>query len=81
MIIFIIFIIIIIIIVIFIYLQALLNFQDARYGITSVKQRHVFGFLFDGADKDKNGSVTLEELKLKMQPAATKHEIKHFVQE
>ena len=37
----------------------------------------MFGFLFDEVDKDKNGSVTLEELKLKMQPAVKKHEIKH----
>ena len=37
-------------------------------------------FCFDEVDKDKNGSVTLEELKLKMQPAVSKHEIKHFVQ-
>ena len=49
---------IIIIIIIFLYLQALLNFQDARYGIISEKQRHVFGFLFDAVDKDKNGRVT-----------------------
>ena len=40
----------------------------------------MFGFLFDEVDKDKNGNVTLEELKLKMQPAVSKHEIKHFVQ-
>ena len=37
-------------------------------------------FCFDEVDKDKNGSVTLEELKLKMQPAVSRHEIKHFVQ-
>lgn len=53
---------------------------DVRYGIINDKQRHVFGILFDEVDKDKNGSVTLQELKLRMQPAVTKHDIKHFVQ-
>ena len=36
--------------------------------------------MFDEVDKDKNGSVTLEELKLKMMPAVTREDIKHFVQ-
>jgi len=40
----------------------------------------VFGLLFDEVDKDKNGSVTLKELKLRMQPAVSRHDIKHFVQ-
>ena len=40
----------------------------------------MFGLLFDEVDKDKNGSVTLQELKLRMQPAVSRHDIKHFVQ-
>ncbi|KAL9974783.1 hypothetical protein ACROYT_G011866 [Oculina patagonica] len=53
---------------------------DALYGIISDQQKHVFGLLFDEVDKDKNGSVTLQELKLRMQPAVSRHDIKHFVQ-
>jgi len=53
---------------------------DARYGIINDQQRHVFGLLFDEVDKDKNGSVTLQELKLRMQPSVSRHDIKHFVQ-
>ncbi|XP_020624656.1 uncharacterized protein LOC110062130 [Orbicella faveolata] len=53
---------------------------DARYGIINDQQKHVFGLLFDEVDKDKNGSVTLQELKLRMQPAVSRHDIKHFVQ-
>lgn len=53
---------------------------EVRYGIINDEQKHVFGILFDEVDKDKNGSVTLQELKLRMQPAVTKHDIKHFVQ-
>lgn len=40
----------------------------------------MFGLLFDEVDKDKNGSVTIQELKLRMQPAVSRHDIKHFVQ-
>ena len=40
----------------------------------------MFGLLFDEVDKDKNGSVTPEELKLRMQPSVSRHDIKHFVQ-
>ena len=40
----------------------------------------MFGLLFDEVDKDKNGSVTLQELKLRMQSAVSRHDIKHFVQ-
>ena len=40
----------------------------------------MFGLLFDEVDKDKNGSVTLQELKLRMQRAVSRHDIKHFVQ-
>ena len=54
--------------------------QDERYGIINDQQKHVFGLLFDEVDKDKNGSVTLQELKLRMQPAVSRHDIKHFVQ-
>ena len=60
--------------------KAYIILQDARYGIISDQQRHVFGLLFDEVDKDKNGSVTLQELKLRMQPSVSRRDIKHFVQ-
>lgn len=50
------------------------------YGIIGEKQRGAFKAMFNEVDKDKNGSVTLEELKLKMMPAVSRDDIKNFVQ-
>lgn len=50
------------------------------YGIIGGKQKEAFKAMFHEVDKDKNGSVTLEELKLKMMPAVTKDDINNFVQ-
>jgi len=53
--------------------------QEIRYGIIGEKQKEAFGSMFNEVDKDKNGSVTLEELKLKMMPGVSRDDIKHFV--
>ncbi|KAK3747036.1 hypothetical protein QZH41_017812, partial [Actinostola sp. cb2023] len=53
---------------------------ETKFGIIGDKQKDAFNTMFDEIDKDKNGSVTLEELKLKMMPAVSRHDIKHFVQ-
>ena len=50
------------------------------YGIISSQQKQAFGSIYDEIDKDKNGSVTLEELKQRMRPSVTRHDIKHFLQ-
>ncbi|XP_048576875.1 uncharacterized protein LOC5508068 [Nematostella vectensis] len=53
---------------------------SAKYGIINSKQQAAFKSMFEEVDKDKNGSVTLEELKLRMMPAISRDDIKHFVQ-
>ena len=53
--------------------------QDKKYCFLNEKQKIAFGSMFDEIDKDKNGYVTLEELKLRMIPSVSKSDIKHFL--